>query len=177
MSFCELRTATFSLLIAGVAHAESLPAIGTPAAPEQIVALDSDVRADGAGLPAGQGSVAEGAAIFAATCAACHSVDGKPSTAPPLAGGNGSLATAHSIKTIGSYWPYAPTVFDYIRRAMPFNAPRSLSDNQVYAVTAFLLNANGLIPADAVMNRTTLPAVRMPNANGFRNVWLEQQKK
>ena len=86
-------------------------------------------------------------------------------------GGIGSLASPHPDRTVGSYWPYATTVFDYIRRAMPFNAPHSLSDDQVYAVTAFLLHANGIVPADAVMDQHTLPQVQMPNRNGFRSVW------
>ena len=115
--------------------------------------------------------MAQGEAVFNAQCSACHSASGKGGLAPPLVGGIGSLASPHPVRTVGSYWPYATTVFDYIRRAMPFNAPHSLSDDQVYAVTAYLLHLNGIVPADAVMDQHTLPQVQMPNRNGFRSVW------
>ena len=129
------------------------------------------MRPDGSGLPPGQGSVAQGQVVFEAACSACHSLAGPPGLAPALVGGIGSLATGKPVQTVGSYWPYATTVFDYIHRAMPFNAPHSLTDDQVYAVTAYVLNANGVVPADAVLDRATLPRVRMPNRDGFRSVW------
>jgi len=159
------------VLLAGAAWAEPL-GIGTPATREQIESQDIDVRADGAGLPPGHGSVEEGARVFATQCAACHaaSVDAK-GIAPPLVGGQGTLTSAKPLKTVGSYWPYATTLFDYVRRAMPFNAPQSLSNEQVYAVTAYVLHLNGIVPADAVLDAHSLPAVRMPNRDGFRSVW------
>ena len=170
----------FSLRLAGLlALLYALPCptvaqplgIGRDATPAEIAAWDSDVRPDGSGLPPGRGSVAEGQAVFAEACSACHAMTGKPGPAPALVGGIGSLASAKPVRTVGSYWPYATTVFDYIRRAMPFNAPHSLSDDQVYAVTAYVLNANGIVSADAVLDHDTLPRINMPNRDGFRSVW------
>ena len=126
-----------------------------------------DVRGDGAGLPSGHGSVAAGKALFARTCAACHGAKGEGGTGPALAGGIGSLATRRPLKTVGSYWPYAPPLFDYIRRAMPYDAPHSLSNDQVYAATAYVLRLNKIVAADAVMDAKTLPQVVMPNVHGF----------
>jgi cytochrome c len=140
----------------------------TPSAAE-IAAFDIDIRPDGQGLPPGHGSVGEGAAIFASTCAACHGEKGDNAklAGNQLAGGIGTLASAKPVKTIGSYWPYATTVFDYIHRAMPYTAPQSLSDDQVYALTAYLLSVNGIVPADTVLDAQTLPKVKMPNRDGF----------
>lgn len=144
--------------------ADSLPArfgFGKPATPEQLARLDQDVRPDGAGLPAGSGTAATGAVIFAAKCAACHGAGG-------IGGPNGSLVTTTPApgkrpeKVIGNYWPYATTVFDYIRRAMPFNQLGSLTDNEVYALTAYLLAANKLVDEKAVLTAQTLPTVVMP---------------
>ncbi len=174
LSFGRHPATLLALLCAlsGPAAAQPL-GIGRDAAPAEIAAWDSDVRPDGAGLPPGRGNVAEGQAVFAQACSACHAMTGNPGPAPSLAGGIGSLASAKPVRTVGSYWPYATTVFDYIRRAMPFNAPHSLTDDQVYAVTAYVLNANGIVPADAVLDHDTLPQVRMPNRDGFRSVWRE----
>jgi S-disulfanyl-L-cysteine oxidoreductase SoxD len=141
--------------------------LGRPATQEEIAGWDIDVRADGAGLPAGHGSVQDGRKIFAETCAACHGERGEGKAMDRLVGGFGSLATARPIRTVGSYWPYATTLFDYIRRAMPFNAPQSLTPDQVYAVSAYLLYLNGIVPESAVLDAKTLPEVRMPNRNGF----------
>lgn len=130
---------------------------------------DIDVRADGAGLPPGSGSVAQGGQVYAAQCAACHGATGKNPVigAIRLTGGQGTLATPSPVRTVGSYWPYATTLFDYIRRAMPFPAPQSLTPSEVYAVSAYILNLNGIVPSDAVLDAGTLPAVRMPNRDGF----------
>jgi len=143
--------------------------LGRPAASEEIALEDIDVRADGRGLPAGHGSVAEGAMLFASTCAACHGERGEKPSIPALhlTGGRGTLATAAAIQTVGSYWPYATTLFDYIRRAMPFTAPQSLSADQVYAVTAYILRLNDIVPDDTVLDATNLPKIRMPNRDGF----------
>jgi cytochrome c len=156
-------------MLSCTASAEPL-GIGRDATPGEIAAWDSDVRPDGSGLPPGGGSVEQGRAVFEAACASCHGAKGP---APALAGGIGSLASQKPVRTIGSYWPYATTVFDYVRRAMPFNAPHSLTDDQVYAVTAYLLNLNHIVPDDAVMDRRTLPQVVMPNRDGFRSVWRD----
>ena len=146
--------------------------IGRPAMPDEIAALDIDVGPDGAGLPPGRGTSADGAPIYAARCAGCHGKTGKegpndvlvgrlPGDAFPFA------SDPRAPKTIGSYWPYATTVFDYIRRAMPPDAPRSLGDNEVYGLVAYLLFLNELIPADAVIDQSSLPKVKMPARDHF----------
>jgi cytochrome c len=132
--------------------------IGRPATAAEISWLDHDVRPDGTGLPAGSGTVAAGKAVYAAKCAACHGTTGVEGPHNRLV----AQADNKREKTIGNYWPYATTLFDYIRRAMPYNAPGSLTDEEVYAVTAFLLRANGLIDSAAVLDARTLPAVAMP---------------
>ena len=167
----------YSLAAAAVLTALSAAAqplgIGRQPGADEIAGWDIDVSPDGAGLPPGHGSVAEGKAVFAAHCAACHALSpGGPALAGPvLAGGRGSLATAHPLRTVGSYWPYATTLFDYVRRAMPFNAPHSLSDDEVYAVTAYVLRANEIVDDGAVLDAGSLAAIRMPNRDGFRPVW------
>ncbi len=133
----------------------------------EIAALDIDVRPDGQCLPPGQGSARDGAQIFVTTCAACHGAKAEKPGIGPLAGGFGTLKSKKPVKTIGSYWPYATTLFDYIRRAMPFNAPQSLTGDQVYAVTAYLLSLNKIVPDDAVLDAKSLPLVKLPNRGGF----------
>lgn len=159
------------LLLAGALCAGATQAqvysLGKPASPVAIAAWNIDVAPDGAGLPKGSGSVATGQAVYAAQCAACHGAKGEGKPADTLVGGLGTLATGKPVKTIGSFWPYATTVFDFIRRAMPYQAPQSLSADEVYAVTAYLLHLNGIVPADAVLDATSLPQVRMPNRDGF----------
>jgi S-disulfanyl-L-cysteine oxidoreductase SoxD len=124
--------------LARAADTDSL-GIGYVASPAQIAGWDIDVRADGEGLPPGHGSVHDGEKIFAETCAACHGAKGEGKLADRLVGGFGTLVTSKPVRTVGSYWPYASTLFDYIRRAMPFNAPQSLTADQVYAVSAYIL--------------------------------------
>ena len=140
----------------------------TPTAAE-IRQWDITVLPDGTGLPAGSGTPAQGEAIYRGKCAACHGASGEGNAAlgPALVGGIGSLATPKPLKTIGSYWPFATTVWDYIHRSMPYDQPGTLSADQTYAVTAFLLYRNGIIPRDKTMNRDTLPKVQMPNRDGF----------
>ena len=133
----------------------------------EIDAWNIDVRADGQGLPPGQGSVAQGRTIFAETCAACHGDKGQGGLADRLVGGFGTLTKPKPVRTVGSYWPYATTLFDYIRRAMPFNAPESLTNDQVYAVAADVLAMNGIVPDDAVLDAGNLAKIEMPNRNGF----------
>ena len=142
---------------------------GKPIAEEELASWNIDIRTpDGKGLPAGKGSVSEGKAIYAATCLPCHGADGKAGDqVGPLFGGIGSFTTNARVLTPGSMYPYAPILFDYIRRAMPMGAPQSLSSNEVYALSAYILNLNGLVKEDAVMDAKTLPAVQMPNRNGF----------
>lgn len=120
-----------------------------------------------AGLPPGSGTVKQGAAVYASKCKACHGEKGAGKPADALVGGIGTLGSGKPVRTVGSYWPYATTLFDYTRRAMPTTAPMSLTNEEVYAVTAYILHLNGIVPADAVMNSETLPQVQMPNREGF----------
>jgi cytochrome c len=157
------------LLLGGVGIAEepSQYGLGRPATEAAIKAWDIDVSPTGEGLPPGRGTVQQGAGIYANKCAACHGATGIEGPKDRLVGGQGSLATDHPIKTIGSYWPYATTLYDYINRAMPLTAPQSLTPDEIYAVISWLLHHNGIIPKDAVMDAETLPAVKMPNRAGF----------
>jgi S-disulfanyl-L-cysteine oxidoreductase SoxD len=143
--------------------------LGRPATPQEIAGWDIDVRADGAGLPPGRGAVGVGQAVFERRCAACHGENGEGGAADALVGGAGTLATAKPVRTVGSYWPYATTLFDYVRRAMPFNAPQSLTPDETYAVVAYVLFLNRIVPADSELDAKTLPAVKMPNRGGFRS--------
>jgi cytochrome c len=146
--------------------------IGRDATPAEIAAWDIDIMPDGTGLPPGRGTPAEGATIYATRCAGCHGKTGKEGPADVLVGreprDNFAFSRDPALPhTIGNYWPYATTIFDYIRRAMPPDAPGALSDTDVYSLTAFLLHANELIRADAVIDATTLPAVAMPARDHF----------
>jgi S-disulfanyl-L-cysteine oxidoreductase SoxD len=146
--------------------------IGRPATPAEIAAIDIDVGPDGVGLPPGRGTSADGAPIYAARCASCHGKTGKEGPNDVLVGRlPGDAFTfardPRAPKTIGSYWPYATTVFDYIRRAMPPDKPGSLRDDEVYALAAYLLALNELIPEDAVIDATSLPKVKMPAHDRF----------
>jgi len=144
-------------------------AFGQPISEADIAPWNVDIRTpDGLGLPAGRGSVAEGKTLYDAQCAACHGADAKGGPVyGTMVGGIGSFKTDTRVLTPGSMYPYAPILFDYIRRAMPMNKPMTLSPNEVYALSAYILNLNGLIPADAVMDQSSLPKVQMPNRNGF----------
>ncbi|GAC1417778.1 MAG: hypothetical protein NVSMB5_08740 [Candidatus Velthaea sp.] len=143
--------------------------IGKPITEAQIAPWNIDVVGlTGAGLPPGKGSVAEGTTIWESKCASCHGVFGEGAGKfPVIAGGAGSLKADTPEKTVGSYWPYAPTLFDYIKRAMPFYAPQSLTDHEVYALTAYVLNLNDIVPKTAVLDASTLAAIKMPNRDGF----------
>jgi S-disulfanyl-L-cysteine oxidoreductase SoxD len=143
---------------------------GQPASPEEIAGWDIDIAPDGTGLPPGSGTVAQGKALYERLGAKCHGAKGEGGDGvPPLVGGIGTLATDKPVKTVGSYWPYATTLFDYIRRAMPADRPQSLKPDEVYALCAYLLSLNGIVGEDAVMDATTLPQVVMPNHAGFTN--------
>lgn len=142
--------------------------IGQVVTESELSRWDIDIAIDGAGLPAGRGSVQEGKAIYDAKCLACHGRDGQGKPMDRLAGGQGTLQSAAPVKTIGSYWPYATTVFDYVRRAMPLDKPQSLTADEVYALTAYLLHLNGIVSADGMMDAQKLARVRMPNASAFR---------
>src|SRR3954464_3088031 len=159
--------AAFALACAAPAHAQSPYGIGRTAAPAEIAGWNIDVDRYGNNLPPGSGTVSHGREVFDQQCAACHGAKGEGGVGDRLVGGQGTLATPKPIRTVGSYWPYAPTLFDYIRRAMPQNAPQSLSDEGVYAVSASLLNLKGLVGADATLDAKSLAAVKMPNRDQF----------
>jgi cytochrome c len=161
------------IALSGVLFVTSLsaqsPTYGVGRAPtaEELKALDIEVSPDGRGLPPGRGTAAEGQPIYAAQCARCHGATGREGPEAPLVGGIGSLATKQPLKTVGSYWPYATTVWDYVNRAMPFDRPGTLTADQVYATTAYLLFINGIVKEHDVLDRESLPRVMMPNRDGF----------
>jgi S-disulfanyl-L-cysteine oxidoreductase SoxD len=149
--------------------------LGKPISPADLAPWDIDIEPSGAGLPAGSGTSDQGAAIFADNCSACHGDGGRGATtttsgapaAPPVVSDVKRNGIDDTTLTIANYWPYATTLFDYIRRAMPWTSPRTLTDDQVYALTAYILAQNKLIDAKQVINAQTLAAVQMPNRNGF----------
>ena len=141
--------------------------VGRPATPEEIRNLGAAIAPDGGGLPEGSGTVAAGREVFAAHCSRCHGPKGEGDVGATLVGGRGTLATAKPLKTVGSFWPYATTLWDYINRAMPFDEPGLLKPPEVYAAVAYILNLNGIIGDAAVMDAKSLPAVMMPNRDGF----------
>jgi hypothetical protein len=170
MRMRELYVAAFA--VGALAWATSVQAqghygIGRSATPAEIAGWSIDIDRDGNNLPPGSGTVTLGREVFDQQCAACHGTKGEGGVGDRLVGGQGTLATPKPVRTVGSYWPYAPTLFDYIRRAMPQNAPQSLSNEDVYAVSAYILNLNGLLAADATLDAKTLAAIKMPNRSMF----------
>jgi mono/diheme cytochrome c family protein len=168
----SLRAATLCaammLTLAAPAVAADAPAFGQPIAPNDFASWDISIGPDGAGLPSGRGTAAQGEAVFVAKCQACHGEKGAGKPNDALVGGFGTIAsTGPAVKTVGSYWPYATTLFDYVRRAMPWNATKSLSGDELYAVSAYILHLNGVIGADDVLDAQSLPKVKMPNRDGF----------
>src|ERR1700681_4934259 len=152
-------------LSARVAFAQA-PNLGKPISPAEIAAWDINILPDGSGLPSGSGTPVEGARIYAAKCLACHGPDGKGGPSAKLVGGE-PIKTMDAEKTIANFWPFPTTLFDYIRRAMPWQKPRSLTNQEVYALTSYILSLNKLIGESDTMNAQTLPKVRMPNRDGF----------
>src|SRR5215831_6138575 len=147
------------------------PALGTAVSAEEVARWDISIPPSGAGLPKGSGTARQGLKVYEENCQYCHGVKGAGNPADALAGGIGSLATAKPVRTVGSYWPYATTLFDYTRRAMPITNPLSLSDDEVYELTAYVLFLNGIVGEDAQMNAQSLPLVKMPNRDGFISDW------
>jgi cytochrome c len=142
--------------------------IGRTAPAELIRRWDITVSPDGRGLPPGQGTARAGQGLYERSCAACHGLQGEgQGDYPPLAEGRGTLATAKPVQTVGSFWPYATTVWDYVHRAMPYQAPGSLKPDEVYALTAYILYLNKIVKRDEILSRQTLPSVKMPNRDGF----------
>lgn len=175
---CTHKRAVIGLAAAVLLAACTTPSMGPQPSPQglnlgravtadEIKAWDISIPPSGVGLPPGSGSVQQGAAVYVAKCQACHGASGEGKPVVALVGGQGTLASDNATRTVGSYWPYATTLFDYVRRAMPTDAPKSLTDSEVYAVSAYVLQLNGIIPQDAVMNAQTLPQVKMPNKDGF----------
>jgi cytochrome c len=161
------------LLAVGTTAAATLSAqsprygIGRPPSPEEMRELGSAIAPDGTGLPEGSGTVAAGRTVFAEKCARCHGPAGEGDIGVRLVGGQGTLNTPRPLKTVGSFWPYATTLWDYVNRAMPFDGPGVLTPQEVYAAVAYVLQLNNIITDDQVMDAATLPKVRMPNRDGF----------
>jgi cytochrome c len=179
-AFAALAGLAALLAFAGLCRAQSQaatssksahPNLGRPLAPDEIRRLDITVTPDGRGLPDGSGSVEQGAKVYAEKCQVCHGPQGKGVPLDPLTGGIGTIASAKPLKTPVSYWPSATTIFDYVRRAMPLRTPESLSNDEVYALTAYILSIDAVVPKDAVLDAKSLPQVKMPNRDGFLNSW------
>ena len=162
------RLAVFAVFFFAVPVLAQTPRFGEPISPADIAAWNISIGPDGAGLPPGRGTAAQGESVYAAKCQACHGEKGAGKPNDALVGGIGTLASGMApIRTVGSYWPYATTLFDYVRRAMPFQAPKSLSPDEVYAVSAYILSLNGIVGPDDILDAQSLPKVRMPNRDGF----------
>lgn len=157
------------LFAAGMASAEDSPRLGEALSAEQIAALDYTIMPDGDGLPEGSGNAVAGRDVYLKNCLACHGENGTGGVNDALSGGHGSINGPQPQKTVGSYWPYATTIFDYVRRAMPLQSPGVLSNDDIYAVTAYLLFINDIIAEDTEMNADSLANVKMPNRDHF--VW------
>lgn len=153
------------------------PSLGAAIGSDELKDWDISIPPSGAGLPPGAGTARDGALVFEQKCAACHGLKGVGKPADTLAGGAGTLASKTPVRTVGSYWPYATTLFDYVRRAMPITNPLSLTNDEVYAVSAYVLYLNGIVGEDAQMNAQTLPQVRMPNRDGFIDDWRPRAGK
>jgi len=165
--FCVAALPAFAASSSVDAAKTAGPHFGVAADPGLMKAWNISIPPDGSNLPPGKGSVSEGEAIYADKCQMCHNEQGKGQPADRLTGGIGSLATQQPIKTVASYWPYATTLFDYIRRAMPVTHPHSLNDHEVYALVAYILSIDGIVKKDAVLDARSLPKIKMPNRDGF----------
>ena len=169
MRMLERVTFSAAVLIAATATAGAQTAqFGQPISPADLAPWYIDIGPDGTNLPPGKGTVAQGEAVYMAKCQACHGEKGAGQPNDRLVGGQGTIrAGTAPVKTVGSYWPYATTLFDYVRRAMPWQQPKSLTDDEVYAVSAYILNLNGIIGPNDVMDAQSLAKVNMPNKDGF----------
>ena len=168
MSMRKISITTFVLALSfgsSAAFAQA-PNLGKPIDPAEITAWDISILPDGTGLPPGSGTPAQGAPIYAQKCAMCHGIDGKGGVNAAVVGG-GPIKDMESAKTIANFWPYATTLFDFTRRAMPWQQPKTLTNDEVYALTAYILALNKLIGENDEMNAKTLPKVKMPNRDGF----------
>lgn len=173
VSMFVIAAGMFTLGVASIGLAADAPAnpvaLGSPVTEAQLADWDLIVVPDGHNLPEGSGTAAQGQAVYQQKCAACHGAAGEGASGSPALVG-GSVSTTPPLLTVGSYWPHASTLFDYVRRAMPPTAPKSLSNTEVYQVTAYVLHLHGVIAEDLVLDKITLPAVQMPNRDGFIDV-------
>ena len=173
MFMCSVRIASLLVIVlSGSLAAQSQPTsqlfnIGRTPTPEEIAAWDISVTPDGEGLPPGSGTAAEGRNIYSVRCTECHGASGREGPHDILVGGQGTLASDTPLKTVGSFWPYAPTLWDYINRAMPFETPGTMSPDAVYSTVAYVLFLNELVAEDQLLDATTLPLIKMPNRDGF----------
>ena len=151
--------------------ASNPPGLGTAVSAEEVARWDISIPPSGTGLPKGSGTARQGQLVYEQKCLACHGAKGAGKPADALVGGMGSLASKTPLRTVGSYWPYATTLFDYVRRAMPITNPLSLSDDETYAVSAYVLYLNGIVGEDEPMNALSLSQVKMPNRDGFISDW------
>src|SRR5580765_3917406 len=159
-------------LAVGAASAADAPKFGKPISEADTAAWDISIAPDGKGLPQGSGTPAQGAVVYAQKCAACHGANGEGGVSPRLFGGIGTLkAPQQPVQTVGSYWPYATMVFDFVRRAMPWDKPKSLTNDEVYASVAYVLSLNGLMKDGEVLNKDTILKVQMPNRDGFIDLY------
>jgi cytochrome c len=162
------RLAVSAAMCITVPSLAQAPQFGQAIAPADIAAWDISISPDGEGLPPGRGTAIQGEVVYAAKCQACHGEKGVGGPNDALVGGIGSLAPDKApVKTVGSYWPYATTLFDYVRRAMPFPESKSLTSDEIYAVSAYILYLNGIVGINDVLNAQALPKVKMPNRDGF----------
>ena len=183
MSMREAKAAIAAIVLAAAAASSAAaqskgPGLGVPITAADIAAWDISVLPSGRELPAGSGTGTLGEAVYTQHCAACHGAKGVGKPNDPLVGGRETLkGPGPAMKTVGSYWPYATTLFDYIRRAMPITAPQSLSNDEVYAVTAYVLQLNGIVGERDTVDAKSLAAVRMPNRDGFKSLMPEGRPK
>ena len=161
-----LLLATVAWLPVAISSQETA-GLGTPITEAQLAAFDLIAQPDGSGLPPGSGTASAGKAVYQARCAACHGLRGEGISSLTVIAGGDMHSAAPPLRTVGSYWPYASTLFDYVRRAMPADAPKSLDHQQVYQVVAYVLHLNGIVTEDQVLDARTLPGIKMPNASGF----------
>jgi cytochrome c len=168
--------AAVATMLCAASAAAAAPDLGEIVGADTVAASDLGIGPDGANLPPGRGTALDGVDLYVDKCAACHGLRGEGASGPALVGGAGSLASSKPLKTVGSYWPYATTLFDYIRRAMPYDRPVSLTDDETYALTAYVLWANQIVKRDTVLDARSLPRIRMPNRDGFVDAWETKQQ-
>jgi len=158
---------SLALLSSFTSSGAQAPSLGKPVTASQLSGFDLIIQPDGSGLPAGRGTAAQGESVFRTRCQSCHGESGEGNSSATVLVGGSMQSEGPPLRTVGSYWPHATTVFDFIRRAMPADAPKSLTDNEVYQATAFVLFLNGIVGRDEVLDAQSLPLINMPNSEGF----------